>query len=151
MMVMRGLKSQDLGSRCIEKTRVPSGMRKQWCRLALFVLRLKVPLNNFFSHVRTEPTLPGFNQYYRELVCLAQGHNTVTPVGIELRTSQFGSPMRYHYASMLHLLCSYYTADVCLCFRLTNITKLKSKLLAILECTVWFVLGMVRNPEDWFS
>ena len=28
-------------------------------------------------HVRTEPTLPGFNQYCRELMCLAQGHNTM--------------------------------------------------------------------------
>ena len=27
--------------------------------------------------------LPGFNQYCREFMCLAQGHNTVTPVGIE--------------------------------------------------------------------
>ena len=29
----------------------------------------------FFSHVRMDPTLPGFNQYCRELMCLAQGHN----------------------------------------------------------------------------
>ena len=33
--------------------------------------------------------LPGFNQYCRELMCLAQGHNTMTPVGIEPRTSRF--------------------------------------------------------------
>ena len=32
----------------------------------------------------------GFNQYSRELVCLAQGHNTVTLMGIEPRTSRFG-------------------------------------------------------------
>ena len=42
-----------------------------------------------FSYVRMEPTLPGFNQFCRELMCLAQGHNTVTPVGIKLRTSRF--------------------------------------------------------------
>ena len=35
-------------------------------------------------------TLPGFNQYCRELMCLAQAHNTMTPVGIEPRTSRFG-------------------------------------------------------------
>ena len=26
----------------------------------------------FFSHVRIDPTLPGFNQYCRELMCLTQ-------------------------------------------------------------------------------
>ena len=48
-----------------------------------------MPVNNFLSHVGTEPTLPGFNQYCRELMCLALGHNTVLPVGIEPRTSRF--------------------------------------------------------------
>ena len=54
----------------------------------LFVLRLNIPVNNF-SVVGTEPMLPGFNQcmYFRELICLAQGHNTMMPVGIEPRTS----------------------------------------------------------------
>ena len=32
----------------------------------------------------------GFNQYSRGSMCLAQGHNTVTLVGIEPRTSRFG-------------------------------------------------------------
>ena len=54
----------------------------------LCVLRLNVPVNNF-SHVGTETTLPVFNQYCRELMCLAQGHNTMQLVGIEPRTSQF--------------------------------------------------------------
>ena len=48
------------------------------------------PSQQFFSHVGTEPTLPGFNQYCWVLMCLAQGHNTMTPVGIEPRTSRFG-------------------------------------------------------------
>ena len=60
---------------------------KHYC---LFVLKLYVPSQQFFSHVGTEPTLPGFNQHCRELMCVAQGHNTVTPVGIEPRTSRFG-------------------------------------------------------------
>ena len=47
------------------------------------------PRQQVFSQVGTEPTLPGFNQYFRELMCLAQGRNTVTPVGIEPRTSRF--------------------------------------------------------------
>ena len=46
----------------------------------------------FFSHVRMDPTPPGFNQYCRELMCLAQRHNKVTHVGIETRTSLFGVP-----------------------------------------------------------
>ena len=33
-------------------------------------------------------------------MCLAQGHDTVTPVGIEPRTSRFG-PTLYHYATAL--------------------------------------------------
>ena len=49
------------------------------------------PRQQLFSHVGTEPTLPGFNQYCRELMCLAQGHNTMSPVGIEPGpTSRFG-------------------------------------------------------------
>ena len=47
--------------------------------VCLFVLGFNVPLNNF--HVSTERFLPG--------MCLAQGHNTLQPVGIKLRTSLF--------------------------------------------------------------
>ena len=50
------------------------------------MLRLNVPVNIFFSYAGSEPTLPVFNQYFRELMRLAQGHNTVTPVCIEPRT-----------------------------------------------------------------
>ena len=32
--------------------------------VCLFVLRLNVPVNIFFSHVRTEPPLPGYYQYF---------------------------------------------------------------------------------------
>ena len=64
---------------------VSSGYRDYF---VLFVLTLNS--QQFFSHVGTEPTLPGFNQYCRELMCLAQGHSPVTPVGIEPRTSRFG-------------------------------------------------------------
>ena len=45
--------------------------------------------------------LPGFNQYCRELMCIAQGHNMVPLVGIEPGTSRFGSPMLNHYATAL--------------------------------------------------
>ena len=61
--------------------------------ICLFVcIEAKCPSQQFFSHVGTEPTLPGFNKYCRELMCLAQKHNTVTPVGIEPRTSEWRGP-----------------------------------------------------------
>ena len=56
-----------------------------------------------------EPTLPVLNQYCRELMCLAQGHNTVTHVGIEPRTSLFGvrrsttTPRSLSFQSESHL------------------------------------------------
>ena len=51
------------------------------------------PSQQLFSHFGTEPPFPGCNKYCRE--CLAQGHNTVTPVGIEPRTSLFALPLRH--------------------------------------------------------
>ena len=57
------------------------------------------PSQQLFSHVETEQTLPEFNQYYRELMCQTQGHSTVTLVGVESRTSRFGTdalPLRHH-------------------------------------------------------
>ena len=58
----------------------------------LFVLRLKSSQSTIFQSCRDRAklTLPQYNQYCRELMCLAQGHNTKTPVGIEPRTSRFG-------------------------------------------------------------
>ena len=35
------------------------------------------PSQQLFSHVGTEPTLPGYYQYFWGVKCLAQGHNTV--------------------------------------------------------------------------
>ena len=36
----------------------------------------KRPSQQFFSHVRTEPPLPVYYQYFRRVKCLAQGHTT---------------------------------------------------------------------------
>ena len=52
-----------------------------------FFIEAERPSQQFFSHIGTKPTLPGFNQYCRESMCLAQGKKTVTPVGIEPRIS----------------------------------------------------------------
>ena len=58
--------------------------------LVLFVLMLNVPANNFFSHVGTEPPLPGYCQYISWSKCFfAQGHNTAE-VGIIPPTSRSG-------------------------------------------------------------
>ena len=46
------------------------------------------------------------NQYCRELMCLAQGHNTMTPVGIEPRTSRLG--VRRSTTTLPHSLLEYY-------------------------------------------
>ena len=50
----------------------------------LFELRFKVPVNSF--SVMSGQSL---NQYYGELMCLAEGHNTVPQVGIKFGTSRF--------------------------------------------------------------
>ena len=56
----------------------------------LFVLMLNFPVNNFFSHVRREPPLPGYYQYFFGEKCVfAQGHNTAE-VGNEHPTTRSG-------------------------------------------------------------
>ena len=44
---------------------------------------------NVFSHVGTGQTLPVYEQYCWELMCLAQEHNAVPRVGIEPVTIRF--------------------------------------------------------------
>ena len=58
--------------------------------IGLFVLRFNVPVNNFSVMSGRSHRFLGFNQYSRESMYLPQGHNTVTLVGIEPRTSRFG-------------------------------------------------------------
>ena len=53
----------------------------------LLVLRLNVPVNNVYSHVGTEPPLPGYYQYFQGVKCLAQEHNTAE-VGFDPLTSR---------------------------------------------------------------
>ena len=54
------------------------------------VLRFNVPVNNFSVMLGRNHRFLGINQYFRELMCLAQEDNRVTLVGIEPRTSRFG-------------------------------------------------------------
>ena len=58
--------------------------------VCLFVLRFNVPVNNFSVMSGRSHRFLGLNQYSRESMCLAQGHNTVTLVWIEPRASRFG-------------------------------------------------------------
>ena len=57
-------------------------------RTCLFVLRLNVPVNNFSVMSGRSQRFLGLTS--RELMCLAQGHNTVPLVGIEPKALQFG-------------------------------------------------------------
>ena len=52
---------------------------------------LGCPSQQFFSHVETISCLSGLNQFKQQIKRLAQGHNTVTPVSLELATP--GSPV----------------------------------------------------------
>ena len=69
----------------------------------LFVLRLNVPVNN---HVGTEPPLPWFNHYCRELMCLARHNRTQHGAACGNRTQDLTiwSPTLYHYATALPIL-----------------------------------------------
>ena len=51
----------------------------------LFVLRFNVPVNNFSVMSGRSHRFLGIDQYSRESMCLAQGHNTVTLVGTNPR------------------------------------------------------------------
>ena len=54
---------------------------------SLFELRLNVPVNNFSVMSGQSHRLMGINQYSGDLMCFAQGHKSVPPVRIKLRTS----------------------------------------------------------------
>ena len=61
--------------------------------LSLFVfVEAKHPSQQFFSHVGTEPPLPGYYQYFWGVKCLAQRHITAD-IGFEPRplTSESGA------------------------------------------------------------
>ena len=64
-------------------------MRFVLLRIALFVLRLTVPVNNFSVLSGRSQRLPGYYQYFQGVKCLAQGHNTAE-VGFETPTSRSG-------------------------------------------------------------
>ena len=57
--------------------------------ICLFVLRFNVPVNNFSVMLGRSHRYLGIKQYSGELMCFAQGHNTVILVGIEPMTSRF--------------------------------------------------------------
>ena len=55
--------------------------------ICLFVVRFNGPVNNFSVMMVRSHHFLSINQYSRELMCLAQGHNNVTQLGIKPRTS----------------------------------------------------------------
>ena len=71
--------------------------RMMWRRfLNDFVcVKVKRPSQQFFSYVGTEPLLSGYNQYFSEVKCLAQGHNKAE-VGFEPPNLSLQRLMFYH-------------------------------------------------------
>ena len=79
------------------------GFRELASRAILFVcvcVGAYRPSQQFCIHVGTEPTLPEFNQYCRELMCLAQGHHG-NDCGDRTQDLSIRSPMLYHYPTAL--------------------------------------------------
>ena len=64
--------------------RFVSGMRPE---NVVFVLRFNVPVYNFSVMLGRGHRFLDINQYSKEIMCLAQGHNTVPQIEIEPRTS----------------------------------------------------------------
>ena len=63
-------------------------MAVKYTVICLFIcVEAKRPSQEYFSHVGTEPLLPGYNQYFGVVKCLAQGHNT-EKVGFKPLTSR---------------------------------------------------------------
>ena len=62
----------------------------------LFILRFNVPVNNFSVNMGQSNHFLGINQYSRDLMRLAQEHNTMTLVGIEPRTSSNALQLGHH-------------------------------------------------------
>ena len=48
--------------------------------IVVFFVKFNIPINNFSVMSGRSHRFLGINQYFRELMCLAQGHKTVTHV-----------------------------------------------------------------------
>ena len=78
----------------------------------IYCFKALCPSQQFFSHVGTEPTLPGFSQYCRELI-----HNTVPFVGVEPKISgkECGGVVVERLTSNLEVQGSIPTSGTVLC------------------------------------
>ena len=65
----------------------------------LFVWAVR-PSQQFFSHVRTEPPLPGYYQYFLESRCILLKDITRRPEWWSNPDLSFGSPTLYHLATL---------------------------------------------------
>ena len=64
----------------------------------LFVcIEVNIPVNNFSVMLGQSYRFLGVNQCTGELICLAQGHNMVPPVGIIPRTSLCSDALPLHH------------------------------------------------------
>ena len=81
-----------------------------WCHLFLscrsvsyfhfvFVcVEVQRPSQQFFSHVGTEPLLPGYYRYFQGVKCLAQGHN-MAEEGLEPPTSRSANALPFSFCN----------------------------------------------------
>ena len=73
---------------CKYKTRTTQKMVPQYSMLILFALMLYIQVNNFSIISGQFPVFLGWTGTKQQTKCLVQGHNTMTPVCLELATLQ---------------------------------------------------------------
>ena len=68
--------------------------------ICLIELRFNIPVNNFSVMLGQSHCFLEVNQYFGELTCLAEGHNSAAS-GDQTKDLSFQSLMLYHYATAL--------------------------------------------------
>ena len=76
-----------------------------------------------------EPTLPGFNQYCRELMCLAEGHSMVPLGEIKHNTESEALPLPHHTTHIAYILCQ-------IMFRGGGLHKARASIFINLNCMI---------------
>ena len=69
--------------------------------VCLFLLRFNVPVNDFFSHVRMEPRLPGFKPELLGVYVSCSRTQHCAASGDQTQEFSILSPKLYHYATTL--------------------------------------------------
>ena len=91
-----------------------------------------------FSHVRTEPPLPGYYQYFRGVKCFAQEHKTCDGASAFI-LAPLGAKKNYFYAPNFEKVGSI-LVSACLCVHPSIKKKLKLEFLN-------FIYGIVFQKQ----